>query len=170
LHFFQIRNVGENSRIPSPTSEASIQNLSRASLRTVTTHPQLLVCLNNMAPEETAGSYRRIRRWTAERWTWTRRSVKSVGTRWERSSRVSLADSLTSKMRIFDASCCAENVAHIGGRRKPPHAASIFAATASTASSSHGRPTICTPIGKPSGERPTDTTAPGLPSRLNHCE
>ena len=58
----------------------------------------------------------------------------------------------------------------IGGLRNPPVAASIFAATASTASSSQGLPTICTPIGKPSAERPTGTTAAGFPSKLNHCE
>jgi hypothetical protein len=58
----------------------------------------------------------------------------------------------------------------IGGLRNPPVAASIFAATASTGSSSQGLPTICTPIGKPSAERPTGTTAAGFPSKLNHCE
>jgi|HubBroStandDraft_3_1064219.scaffolds.fasta_scaffold125227_2 hypothetical protein len=58
----------------------------------------------------------------------------------------------------------------IGGVRNPPVAASIFAATASTASSSQGLPTICTPTGKPSAERPTGTTAAGFPSKLNHCE
>src|SRR5579862_3157519 len=56
----------------------------------------------------------------------------------------------------------------MGGRRQPPHSFSTSAATASTNSSSHGRPTICTPIGRPSVVWLTGTTAPGLPIRLNH--
>ena len=56
-----------------------------------------------------------------------------------------------------------------GGRHGPPSISS-FAATASTTSSSHGRPTICTPIGKPSSECPIGTTAAGKPSRLNHSQ
>ena len=36
----------------------------------------------------------------------------------------------------------------------------------STRSSSKGRPAICTPMGKPSGDQPTGTTAAGAPSKL----
>jgi hypothetical protein len=50
-----------------------------------------------------------------------------------------------------------------------PWFASIAAAMPSTRSSSKGRPAICTPIGKPSGDRPTGTTAAGAPNKLNHC-
>src|ERR1700675_2645703 len=57
-----------------------------------------------------------------------------------------------------------------GGACKGPRSFSIFAATASTISSSHGRPTICTPIGKPSSEYSIGTTAAGKPSRLNHSQ
>src|ERR1700680_3643599 len=55
-----------------------------------------------------------------------------------------------------------------GGDFHGPQSISSFAATASTTSSSHGRPTICTPIGKPSSESPIGTTAAGKPGRLNH--
>ena len=57
-----------------------------------------------------------------------------------------------------------------GGACQGPRSISSFAATASTTSSSHGRPTICTPIGKPSSEYPIGTTAAGKPSRLNHSQ
>lgn len=56
------------------------------------------------------------------------------------------------------------------GPRHGPRSASNFAATASTTSSSHGRPTICTPIGIPSDEYPIGTTTAGNPSRLNHSQ
>jgi hypothetical protein len=55
-----------------------------------------------------------------------------------------------------------------GGRRHAPHSFSSTPATASTCSSSHGLPTICTPIGSPSGELPTGTTRAGLPNRLKN--
>ena len=50
-----------------------------------------------------------------------------------------------------------------------PKLASTAAAIPNTRSSSNGRPAICTPIGKPSGDQPTGTTAAGAPSKLNHC-
>ena len=58
----------------------------------------------------------------------------------------------------------------IGGILQAPHCFSSAAATTNTCSSCHGRPTICTPMGRPSGERPTGTTAPGLPNRLKNSE
>ncbi len=57
----------------------------------------------------------------------------------------------------------------LGGSRHPP-ACSTQRLIASTRSSSHGRPTIWTPIGKPSSERPMGTTAAGFPSRLKYWE
>ena len=57
-----------------------------------------------------------------------------------------------------------------GGRCQAPRSISSFAATASTISSSHGRPTICTPIGKPKSEYPIGTTAAGKPRTLNHSQ
>src|SRR5262245_56389139 len=51
-----------------------------------------------------------------------------------------------------------------------PAPCSKAAAMAKTRSSSQGRPTICTPIGRPSSERAIGTTAAGFPRRLNHCE
>src|ERR1700678_1224215 len=56
----------------------------------------------------------------------------------------------------------------ISGGCQSPRCASNSAATASTNSSSHGRATICTPIGKPSFDRPKGITAAAVPSRLNH--
>ena len=47
-----------------------------------------------------------------------------------------------------------------------PNCLSMISATARTSSSLNGRPMTCTPIGRPSGERPTGTTAAGLPRRL----
>ena len=44
-----------------------------------------------------------------------------------------------------------------------------MAAMPSAISSSKGRATICTPMGSPSGDRPTGTTAAGAASVLNHC-
>src|SRR5216683_1938804 len=52
-----------------------------------------------------------------------------------------------------------------GGIFHAPQTASSAEATDNTCSSSHGLPTICTPMGKPSGARLTGTTAAGLPSR-----
>src|SRR3954462_11105544 len=43
-------------------------------------------------------------------------------------------------------------------------------AIARTRAASHGRPTIWTRIGIPSGETPIGTTAAGFPKRLKHCE
>src|SRR5580698_1451942 len=57
----------------------------------------------------------------------------------------------------------------IDGRRYPK-APSTTAAIPSAVSSSKGRATICTPMGKPSGDCPTGTTAAGAASALNHCE
>ena len=57
-----------------------------------------------------------------------------------------------------------------GGACHGPRSISSFAATASTTSSSHGRPTICTPIGRPSSEEPIGTTTAGKPSKLNHSQ
>jgi hypothetical protein len=57
-----------------------------------------------------------------------------------------------------------------GGACQGPRSFSSFAPTASTSSSSHGRPTICTPIGRPSFEKLIGTTAAGKPSRLNHSQ
>jgi hypothetical protein len=57
-----------------------------------------------------------------------------------------------------------------GGSRRSPQRDSISCAIASTVSSSNGRPTTCTPMGRPSGERPTGTTTAGLPSALNHWQ
>jgi hypothetical protein len=50
-----------------------------------------------------------------------------------------------------------------GGRCQPPSAPSRYCVPARATSSCQGRPTICTPMGSPSGEVSSCTTAPGPP-------
>ena len=54
----------------------------------------------------------------------------------------------------------------MAGGCHPPSSCSTNAATASTTSSRPGGPMICTPIGRPSGDAPPRTTAPGQPVTL----
>src|SRR5688572_22413936 len=53
---------------------------------------------------------------------------------------------------------------------QPPSFFSSRSATARTSWSFHGRPTICTPFGRPDEVRLTRTTAAGQPSRLKKEE
>ena len=60
----------------------------------------------------------------------------------------------------------ASQSSNIGGGLKPPNSRSISSASLKGVRSSSQGPTICTPIGKPSGEKPVGIAVEGRPGRV----
>jgi hypothetical protein len=118
---------------------------------------------SRIAAEPLGGTERNHR--AAQQWTETKRDTYSY------LSVLSTAPTTSTFRQVLRSAWRAPQVTlgHAsGGGFHPPHSLSNTSTTASTCSSSQGRPTICTPIGKPSEERPTGTTAAGFPSRLKN--